>query len=210
MRENKKCVLSLSLAALVSLSALAGCTNTDIVTPTQTSTTSPAVNSETSPLNTEDPMLPVTIPKEGNTDNVAQIRLYNVRGNWMKAFETENGMFFTADNIVELLDQLKQRGMDSQKLDLSAYDDAFFAEYRLVVIPRRTSSGSVRFSARVENVEGYVRIATVGKMPEIGTADMADWLVLVPLSRADHSGVVKVDDVASSPSNSQRYAVHRF
>lgn len=209
MRKNKKRVLSLSLAALVSVTALFGCTNTD-VTPTQTSTTSPVVNSATTPLDEEDPMLPVTRPVEGNTDNVAQIRLYNLRGNWMKAFETENGMFFAADNIGELLDQLRKQGLDSQKLDLSAYDDAFFAEYRLIVIPRRTSSGSVRFSAKVENADGFVRIATVGKMPQVGTADMADWLVLVPLSRADYPGKVKVDDVGTKPSNTQRYAVHRF
>jgi hypothetical protein len=196
------------LAALLSVTALSGCMLEVNVTPTQTDTTAPT--SQTTPLEKEDPMLPVTKPGEANTDGVTQLRLHNVRGNWMRAFQTDKGMYFVADSIPSLLDGLKQRGLDTQKLSFEDYDEEFFQQYRLVVIPRRTNSGSVRFSARIENVQGVARISTVGNMPQVGTADMADWLVLVPLSKAEYPGDIVVDDVKNVPATGERYARHRF
>lgn len=208
MRKHNKRILALSMTALLTLGSLWGCSASDTLTPT--GSTAPSIGSETTPSGKEDPMLQVTNPLDANTDQVTQLRLHNMRGNWMYAFSGENGMFFVADSIPSLLEGLSDRGLDSQKLDLSGFDDAFFAENRLVVIPRRTSSGSVRFSARVEKVDGLIRIATVGKMPEVGTADMADWLVLVPLSNAEYSGSVAVETPKNVVSNTQRYTVHRF
>jgi hypothetical protein len=47
-------------------------------------------------------------------------------------------------------------------------------------------------------------------MPGVGTADMADWLVLVSLNRADYSGSVTVEQLREVADNTQRYAAHRY
>ena len=155
-------------------------------------------------------MLPVTRPPEGNTEDVKQLRLHNVRSGWMASFQTDNGAFLLATSVETLMNGLSKRGIDPTALDLAAYDDRFFAENYLVVIPRRTNSGSVTYSARVEKTDTGVRISTVGKMPPVGTTDMADWLVLVPLNIAEHPGVVTVEDIKNVTSNLHRYAIHRF
>ena len=155
-------------------------------------------------------MIPVTRPVEGNADQVAQIRLYNVRSGWMNAFDTDQGAFLIADSVQSLLDGLSSRGIDTSNLDLSTFDAAFFADNRLVVIPRSTGSGSVRFSARIEKTSDGVKITPVGTMPEVGTADMADWLVLVSLSKAEFSGTVTVENAGNVIGTTQRYAIHRY
>jgi hypothetical protein len=141
---------------------------------------------------------------------VTQIRLYNAQPGWLNTFETDHGAFFVADSVESFLDGLTHRGVDTSKLDLSAFDGAFFANNRLVVIPRRTNSGSVRFSARIDRTDDGVKITPVGTMPEVGTADMADWLVLVALSKDEYAGTVTVENVKNVVGNAQRYATHRY
>lgn len=209
MRKRNRRLIALILGILM-MTGLWGCAGNGDITPTQPGTTAATLPETTTPLEKEDPMLQVTKPVEGNAENVAQVRLTDVRSGWMAPFETENGAFLLATSVETLMDGLSKRGIDPEKLDLAAYDDAFFADNYLVVIPRSTNSGSVRYSARVEKTSAGVRISTVGKMPEVGTTDMADWLVLVPLNTAEFTGVVTVENVKSVASNIQRYAVHRY
>ncbi len=210
MRNDHRRLIALSLGLLMMLSSLWGCADSGTVTPTQTDTTAATLPGTTSPFEKEEPMLPVTRPLEGNTEDVKQLRLHNVRSGWMASFQTDNGAFLLATSVETLMNGLSKRGIDPTALDLAAYDDRFFAENYLVVIPRRTNSGSVTYSARVEKTDTGVRISTVGKMPPVGTTDMADWLVLVPLNIAEHPGVVTVEDIKNVTSNLHRYAIHRF
>lgn len=213
MRDHKKRIFGVSLAVLMTAATVCGCSTPNAAQPTLTAPTSGAATvprEPTIPLNKEDLMIPMTKPMDGNTDNVMQIRLYNARSDWMNAFETEQGAFLLADSVESLLDGLTGRGVYTSNLDLSAFDAAFFEENLLVVIPRRTNSGSVRFGARVDQTAEGVKITPVGTMPEIGTADIADWLVLVTLSKAEFSGTVTVENVKTVASNTQRYAAHRY
>jgi hypothetical protein len=208
MRYFPKRFLGFSLALLMTAATVSGCTAPQEAKPTLTA---PAVPQEpTISLDKEAPVLPVIKPTEGNTDKVTQIRLYNAQPGWLNAFETDHGAFFVADSVESLLDGLTHRGLDTSKLDLSAFDGAFFANNRLVVIPRRTNSGSVRFSARIDCTDDGVKITPVGTMPEVGTADMADWLVLVALSNDEYAGTVTVENVKNVVGNAQRYATHRY
>ncbi len=208
MRHFTKRILGFSLAVLMTAATVSGCTAPQEAQPTLTAPTVP--QEPTISLDKENPMIPVTKPVEGNTENVAQLRLYNARPGWINAFETDNGAFLLADSVESLLDGLSGRGVDTSKLDLSAFDDAFFENTRLVVIPRSTNSGSVRFSARIDRTADGVKIAPVGTMPEVGTADMADWLVLVTLSKAECTGTVTVENVRNVVGNTQRYDTHRY
>lgn len=64
------------------------------------------------------------------------------------------------------------------------YDADFFAQCDLLVIPRTTTSGSVRHSVQIEY--GDMTLVTVtAEYPEFGTSDMCDWLLLVPIEKHD-------------------------
>lgn len=210
MPQKNRRLLILSFGLLMTLSAFYGCTLSVRITPTQTDTTAPAGIETTVPFGKEDPVLPVTKPGEGNVENVTQLRLHDVGSGWREPFNTPRGAFFAATSVQMLIEGLTRCHIDVSKLDLSAYDDAFFARNRLVVIPRTSNSGSVRYSANVVQADDGVHISLVGKMPEVGTADMADWLVLVPLSYSGFTGKITVENGKSPVTNTQRYAIHRF
>lgn len=201
MRCIPKRIMGISLALLMTAATVSGCTAPQEAQPTLTA---PSVPQETViPQDREKPMA-------GNTENVAQIRLHNARPGWSNEFKTDNGMFLVVDSVEGLLDGLSSRGVDTSRLDLSAFDAVFFEYNRLVLIPRSTSSGSIRFSARIDRTADGVKVTPVGTMPEIGTADMADWLVLVSLSKAEYPGTVTVENVRNMMSNTKRYAVYSY
>lgn len=200
MRYFPKRIIGVSLALLMTAAAVSGCTAQQDAQPTLTDT---VPQGTTIPQDREKPMA-------GNTENVAQIRLHNARPGWSNGFKMDHGMFLVADSVEGLLDGLSSRGVDTSRLDLSAFDAAFFENNRLVLIPRSTTSGSVRFGARIDRTADGVKITPVGTMPEIGTADMADWLVLVSLSKAEYPGTVIVENVRNMMSNTQRYAAYRY
>ncbi len=63
------------------------------------------------------------------------------------------------------------------------YNEAFFGDYDLVLIPRVGNSGSVRHTAKVLEENGRVVVDVTAEVPEIGTADMASWFILVPVPK---------------------------
>ncbi|MBQ7603734.1 MAG: hypothetical protein IJU75_02155 [Clostridia bacterium] len=65
--------------------------------------------------------------------------------------------------------------------DLGVYDDAFFDEKNLIVVRFDSGSGSIRFKVTgVENDENGDLTVSVDKIcPEMGTADMAAWAILI-------------------------------
>lgn len=203
----KRCYGSLLLALLLML-GLSACVpeNEEPVQSTPALTTAPT----TVDTETEEPSMASTEPDLDVFTEVTQLRVHDVKANWMNVFETGDGAFFVATNVQMLMEGLSRRGIDPSGLDLSAYNSAFFAANRLVIIPRSSSSGSVRYSARMDRKDGGVKITLIGKMPQIGTADMADWLVLVPLDLRTYPGKITVENVRSAPVDGQRYTAYRY
>lgn len=60
------------------------------------------------------------------------------------------------------------------------YDAVFFADQALLIVPVEAGSGSMRFSvAGVQADETGATVTIRRKVPEVGTSDMAAWLLLV-------------------------------
>ena len=69
------------------------------------------------------------------------------------------------------------------------YDDAFFTAYTLVLILIEEGSGSVRHEVtKVVQNNAVTQITIRRDVPEIGTADMAEWHVFVELSNTEYNG----------------------
>ena len=66
------------------------------------------------------------------------------------------------------------------------YDSAFFAQKVVVSILVQESSGSVRHKVlSVKQADGVTRLVLKRDVPAIGTTDMAQWHILVELSKHD-------------------------
>ncbi len=120
------------------------------------------------------------------TRQADQLRLHNMTGDWWQSFaDTDDSYVFVAASVEELTTGLKERHME--ELDVSKYDEAFFEENRLALIPRAANSGSVRYRYSLFETADGVEITLFAQVPEIGTCDMADWLVAVPVPVAEYS-----------------------
>lgn len=77
-----------------------------------------------------------------------------------------------------------------------SYDERFFSEKYLVLILLEEGSGSIRHS--VEEVtgssDGKLQISILREVPEIGTADMAEWHIVLEMDKA--SSVPSEKDVS--------------
>lgn len=72
---------------------------------------------------------------------------------------------------------------------MTRYDDAFFFEKALVIVYLKTSSGSNRYQVTdVKKTKNNVIIHIKQLMPQLMTCDMAEWNVLVELSKEDIAG----------------------
>lgn len=75
---------------------------------------------------------------------------------------------------------------DNRDANISRYDDEFFAENALIIITLDESSGSVRHNVKKVIKEGNeISIAIERKVPELGTADMAEWNIYIELNAED-------------------------
>ncbi len=70
-----------------------------------------------------------------------------------------------------------------------SYDTSFFMDHTLLIVPVEASSGSMRFSVEEVQREGSnVTVVIRREMPEVGTCDMAAWLLLISVPQgAVHS-----------------------
>ena len=79
-------------------------------------------------------------------------------------------------------------GLDTEdaKTLLSEYDADFFASHMLAVVTLTSGSGSERFYVSgAELSEGILTVQIGSDMPEVGTCDMAAWLLFAELQRTD-------------------------
>jgi len=68
-------------------------------------------------------------------------------------------------------------------VSLSNYNDEFFTKKALIVITLDESSGSVRHNVKkVVKDSNEITIAIERKVPELGTADMAEWNIYIELN----------------------------
>lgn len=68
------------------------------------------------------------------------------------------------------------------------YDGGFFDRYDLLLVPRVTNTGSARHTVEVK-VEGNLLVAELTvSIPEIHTMDMANWVLLIPVPKANAQG----------------------
>ena len=145
----------------------------------------PETTEQTVPETTREtvsPILPTEQVTPMKTAEAEQYRLRNVGGDWWETFSNPGDNYvFVADSAEELTSGLKERNLED--LDMNRYDDTFFTENRLALIPRSSNSGSVRYSYSLTETADGVEIGIYDEMPDIGTMDMADWLVAVPLPR---------------------------
>ena len=86
-------------------------------------------------------------------------------------------------------------GKDSAKEKILSYDKDYFEENALIIIHIRSGSGSVRYTVTDVDISGETCNITVNaKMPEVGTADMADWFVIIeqPKTEIENCGTFKL------------------
>lgn len=76
--------------------------------------------------------------------------------------------------------------------EAAVFGTDFFRDYNLVIIPRQSTSGSVRYSANLQAGTKGAIITVSAEAPEIGTCDMADWLLLMPVPKTHGTNVTVV------------------
>ena len=189
------------MALAASIFLLAGCQTGERDMPTLNETQPPLATS--GEREGEETMAKTVKPPQALRP--IQLRLYGRNPGWWDGFRNGDTYYLVAENPQNLRGQLTQRGLNPEKLELSHFDDAFFEDFVLAVIPRTSSSGSVRFQHRIAVRQDRVVITVDAQVPEIGTCDMADWLVMVPVSRQQlRSGMtISVDPKGSPQSGSQ-------
>jgi len=75
---------------------------------------------------------------------------------------------------------------ENNDTDISKYDDKFFTKKALIAITLDESSGSVRHNVKKVVKDGNeIMVAIERKIPELGTADMAEWNIYVELNTED-------------------------
>ena len=180
-------VVALTLALVMLTLCAIGCTQPDEPGPSVTPTISndPPIQVTDPTKIPSNPTRP-TEPVQSYTGlRLEQLRLPGYDKGWISRFHMVFGEFHAVNNPQSLQDAL-----EALKISLNlpeTYDADFFAKHQLVLIPMQSGSGSTRYSAEATVNMGQIEI-TVSTLPmEVGTADMADWLLPGPLSRTEFS-----------------------
>ncbi|MBR2888702.1 MAG: hypothetical protein IKC09_00320 [Oscillospiraceae bacterium] len=189
MTDNWKKYAAGVLAVLLLAACLAGCgvqaadlDPTDPTEPSVDQTTAPA-DEPTKPSEGPTVVRPVG-PSILGTAEMKQLRLPGYDSNWVVRFQDTFGACLTVQNADAFADAFASiSGLGKNIAVPQGYGEEFFAENYLVLIPAASASGSVRYVADAYVAEEKISIVLEGRMPEIGTADMADWLLLVVLPR---------------------------
>jgi hypothetical protein len=77
------------------------------------------------------------------------------------------------------------------------YDDTFFADNRLLIIYVQEPSGSNRHEIKLVTIKENTLTVSVNRIiPEVGTDDMADWFIVLELSKSATANCIGWDAVA--------------
>ncbi len=113
----------------------------------------------------------VLYPSVRIIDSLQELKDYY--NTWHEVFDLERKEKVYSDTTIGFLDACDQ------------YDEAFFEENYLIFVLLEEGSGSISHEVRsVEQTEDKkIRISIDRKVPEVGTADMAEWHIILELSR---------------------------
>ncbi|MBR0081832.1 MAG: hypothetical protein IJP98_03720 [Clostridia bacterium] len=129
---------------------------------------------------------------DGKTAYAVPFTSETIRIGWAEHYETEPVLpVRDAETLRSLLEPHfipDDGGIDERNTALQnaidAYDEAFFAEHDLLVLREIAGSGSVRFETLYVGKDAAGLSVTVCiTVPEVGTADMGAWLLLVSLPK---------------------------
>jgi len=147
--------------------------------PQESPDAAPDVDGDTTPPATAAPV------PDGDISSIKV--LYN-RIDWRENMDGTS-IIRSAEELHRYYDELKAVSMNELDDDLvwrltgEQYNDAFFAENFLVLITVSEPSGSNRHELiSITDDNGVLSIHIDRLLPEIGTADMAGWLIVIELS----------------------------
>ena len=146
---------------------------------------------ETPDINTETPRPPTGEPEDTlPPGDISSIKILYNRIDWRENMDSVTIARSIDDlyKISEDLVVLKSNGSDKyfvSRLTGEQYDEVFFSENFLVLITVSENSGSNRHEVTsIEEDNGVLNIEIERHLPEIGTADMAGWLITIELSNS--------------------------
>lgn len=94
---------------------------------------------------------------------------------------------------------LAEANMEELSKACEGYDEAYFAENDLLIVPRVTNTGSARHSVELVQEENDVLAVVITvETPEYATADMGYWFLLVPAEKSETQGKTCVARLKSS------------
>lgn len=144
--------------------------------PVETEPTPPATQTQPDPISAEPVFLRI---RDGNPGIVERLQNDYVDNPALRN-DIPSILIRDAQGLEDFLSLVNSPTLDEGAI----FDSEFFAQYDLMVIPRTTTSGSVQHS--VEIAYGNITLVTVtAEILGTGTADMCDWLLLVPLSKSE-------------------------
>lgn len=131
-------------------------------------------------------------------------RVSTLSSNYIIWYHAENEQADEKDRpivVIENIDELTSFLMDMDGLYfqsygensagtlLRGYDEAFFEENVIILTHLKSSSGSVRYTITGIDVSGGLCVMSIkAEMPEVGTADMADWFAFAELPKSALAG----------------------
>ena len=178
-----KSLISVTLLMLFSTLILAACGGSAPAdtqpTPQESPDAAPDANGDTTPPAAAEPVPP---------GDIRSVKVLYNRIDWRENMDGTS-IIRSAEELHRYYDELKAVSMNELDDDLvwrltgEQYNDAFFAENFLVLITVSEPSGSNRHELiSITDDNGVLSIHIDRLLPEIGTADMAGWLIVIELS----------------------------
>jgi len=179
-----KNLISVTLLMLFSTLILAACGGGETSvgaqdTPQESPDLTPDANEDTAPPSAAEPVPP---------GDISSIKVLYNRIDWRDDMDGSL-IVRSAEELHNFYDELKAVSMNELDDDLiwrltgEQYNDAFFAKHFLVLITVSEPSGSNRHElTSITDDNGVLSIHIDRLLPEIGTADMAGWLIVIELS----------------------------
>lgn len=158
----------------------------------ETTTPQTTVPETTEPVETtespvSDPAVADTEPQTVRVQDISQSRVEQLIAQYPSPVKGGLPML-QADSAEDLEALLNSIGSDVLRDAVQGYDSAFFQEYTVLLVPRVTTTGSARHTVElVSTADSLVAEVTV-TTPEIATMDMANWILVIPVPRADATG----------------------
>ena len=175
--------ISMTLVILFSILCLSACGgDTMIAAPPQNP-------EETTDIDTEPPQPPADDPEDTlPPGDVGSVKVLYNSIDWRENMDSSLIIRSVEElrKFSEDLNVTKANGYDDDvisRLTGEQYDEAFFSEHFLVMITVSESSGSNRHElSSIADDNGVLSIEIERHLPEVGTTDMAGWLITIELS----------------------------